>query len=151
MATLWPGFARQSAGSPASYRSIRSIFVLGTPTDLWALRYPEAHPLLMLERAGGGPTGRRHLDAASPAGTVRVRSGALSEWAAVLFASEQMDEDPGWRPLDSGELVHVDGDLHTTSHVVVEAPPAHQIHLEDLDSRAHASQRPAGGPHASAP
>jgi glutamine amidotransferase len=56
-------------------------FVLATSTDLWALRYPEPNPLLMLERASGGPTGSRHLDAASPAGTVRVRSSALAERA----------------------------------------------------------------------
>jgi hypothetical protein len=38
-------------------------------------------------------------DAASPAGTVRVRSGALGTRAAVIVASEQMDEDPRWRML----------------------------------------------------
>jgi predicted glutamine amidotransferase len=64
----------------------------------------------MLERAIGGPSGRRHLDAASAAGTVRVRSRALAERAAVVFASEEMDEDPGWRSLEPGELVHVDAD-----------------------------------------
>jgi hypothetical protein len=48
--------------------------VLATPTDLWALRYPDTHRLMILERAIGGPTGERHLDAASPAGTFRQRS-----------------------------------------------------------------------------
>jgi predicted glutamine amidotransferase len=120
-------------------------FVLSTPTDLWALRYPEANPLLMLERGIGGPTGHRHLDAASPAGTVRVRSGALAERAAVIFASEQMDEDDGWRELEYGELVRVGPDLEVTSRVVLEEPPAHQLRIEDLDPTAAASQRtPAG-------
>jgi glutamine amidotransferase len=115
--------------------------VVSTPTDVWALRYPESHELLVLERAVGGPTGGRHLDAASAAGTIRVRSGALAEQRAVIFASEEMDEDPGWRALEPGELMHVDADLEVTSRVAVAAPPAHQLRLEDLDPRAAASQR----------
>src|SRR4051812_1894632 len=116
-------------------------FVLTTPDEVWALRYPEAHELLMLERASGGPTGARHLDAASGAGTVRVRSAALADRASVLFASEHMDEDAGWIGLGSGELVHVDRDLEVTRHIVIDRPPAHQLRLEDLDPRAAASQR----------
>jgi hypothetical protein len=77
--------------------------LLATTLGLWALRYPEINPLLMLERAIGGPSGRRHLDAASAAGTVRVRSRALADRAAVVFASEEMDEDPGWRSVEPGE------------------------------------------------
>jgi predicted glutamine amidotransferase len=116
-------------------------FVLTTPEELWAFRYPEAHELLMLERASGGPTGARHLDAASGAGTVRVRAAALADRASVLFASERMDEDAGWVGLGSGELVHVDPDLEVTRHTVIDRPPAHQLRLEDLDPRAAASQR----------
>ena len=119
--------------------SINLIFA--TPRDLWALRYPETNPLRMMERAIGGPTGSRHLDAASSAGTVRVRSRGLAEQAAVIFASEPMDEDPGWRSLESGELVHVDDDLRVTSRMVLDEPPAHRLRLEDLDVRAAASQR----------
>jgi hypothetical protein len=95
----------------------------------------------MMERAIGGPTGSRHLDAASSAGTVRVRSRGLAEQAAVIFASEPMDEDPGWRSLEPGELVHVDDDLQVTSGMVLDGPPAHRLRLEDLDVRAAASQR----------
>jgi glutamine amidotransferase len=94
----------------------------------------------VLERAVGGPTGVRHLDAASPAGTVRVRSAALASQASVIFASEQMDEDPGWRMLEPGELVHVGLDLEVTTRVVMDEPPAHLVRLEDLDARAAASQ-----------
>ena len=120
-------------------------FLLATPTALWALRYPETNPLQMLERAIGGPSGTRHLDAASSAGTVRVRSGALAEQAAVIFASEPMDEDPGWRSLEPGELVHVDDNLEVTSRIVLEGAPAHRLRLEDLDVRAAASQRDRRG------
>jgi glutamine amidotransferase len=110
--------------------------VLATATELWALRYPATHQLMLLERPTGGQTRGRHLDAASPAGTVRVRSGALKERAAVIFASEQMDEDPGWRMLAAGELVGVDQELHVRSRIAIEEPPAHPIPLEDLDPRA---------------
>jgi glutamine amidotransferase len=117
-------------------------FVLADATDVWALRYPEPHPLLMLERPiGGNSSAARHLDAASPAGTVRVRSGALAKRAAVLFASEQMDEDAGWRSLEVGELVHVDGDLNVQSRIALDRAPAHQLTLEDLGVHAAASQR----------
>ena len=115
--------------------------VLATPSELWALRYPESHRLMMLERAIGGPTGERHLDAASPAGAVRVRSAALGARAAVIFASEQMDEDAGWRMLEPGELVRVDRDLRVTSQIAIKSPPAHLVRLEDVDPRIARSQR----------
>jgi predicted glutamine amidotransferase len=116
-------------------------FVLATPTDLWAFRYPETNTLLMLERLSGGPTHQRHLDAASPAGTVRVRSGELASHPAVLFASEQMDEDPGWRSLEPGELVHVSEALEVRTSIVLDQPPARLLRLKDLDPQAAASQR----------
>ncbi|HTX32555.1 MAG TPA: class II glutamine amidotransferase [Solirubrobacteraceae bacterium] len=114
--------------------------VLITATDLWALRYPDVHELHVLERAAGGPRGNRHLDHASARGSIRVRSGDLAHRPAVIVASEEMDEDPGWRALQSGELVHVDSDLHTTVHRVIERPPAHQLTLAQLEPKAAASQ-----------
>ena len=116
--------------------------VLITPTELWALRYPDVHDLYVLERAAGGPSGRRHLEHASARGSIRVRSGELAHRRAVVVASEQMDEDAGWRRLESGELVHVDGDLKTTIHRVIVRPPAHQLRLADLGEKAAASQAP---------
>jgi len=114
-------------------------FILADQSDLWVLRYPETHALLMLERAPGGPTGVRHLDAASRAGTVRVRSAALATQASVIFATEQMDEDAGWRMLDPGELMHVDADLRCSS-LTIDEPPAHLLTLADLEPHAAASQ-----------
>jgi glutamine amidotransferase len=116
-------------------------FVMATASDVWALRYPETHPLHVLERATGGPTGHRHLDAASPAGTIRVRSGDLADNPAVIFASEQMDEDAGWVDLTPGELVHVDVHLNVERTMIAPEPPRHQLRLEDLGARASASQR----------
>lgn len=53
--------------------------ILTTPTELWALRYPDTHELLVLQRAAGGPHSGRHLEHASTAGRIRARSGALSD------------------------------------------------------------------------
>ncbi|MGH3843842.1 MAG: class II glutamine amidotransferase [Pseudonocardiaceae bacterium] len=106
--------------------------IVTTPSDLFALRYPETHELLVLHRCAGGPHGHRHLDQASAAGRVRVRSGALAVAPAVVVASERMDEDPGWRSLTPGELLHVDGHLRVDSTIAVEHPPAHQLTLDDL-------------------
>jgi predicted glutamine amidotransferase len=116
--------------------------VLVTPAGLWALRYPETHDLFVLERAAGGARGGRHLDHASRAGRIRVRSGDLSTRAAVVIASERMDEDPGWRNLEPGELLHVDAGLRVGSRVVIAGPPAHPLTLAELDPRAAASQAP---------
>lgn len=114
--------------------------VLTTPSDLWALRYPESNELYVLERAPGGSHGRRHLDVAGGAGTVRVRSEDLAEAPAVVVASERMDDDPGWRPLRSGELLRVDEELNVTSTTAVVGPPARPLTRADLDARAAASQ-----------
>ena len=114
--------------------------VLITDSELWALRYPDVHELHVLERDAGGPGGGRHLDHASARGSIRVRSGDLGRLPAVIVASEEMDEDSGWRPLQSGELVHVGPDLRTTVTRAIERPPAHQLTLADLDPKAAASQ-----------
>jgi len=120
--------------------------VLITPDELWALRYPDVHELYVLERAAGGPTGRRHLDHASARGSVRVRAGDLAERPAVIVASERMDEDPGWRALSSGELLHVDPDLCVSITRPLDRPPAQQLTLADLGDKAAASQAPAHTP-----
>jgi glutamine amidotransferase len=115
--------------------------VLTTPDQLWALRYPENHELLVLERRAGGPAGDRHLEHASAPGTVRVRSRDLAAVPAVVVASERMDEDPGWRSLGSGELLHVGPGLEVTSTLVLDRPPEQPLTLAALDPRARASQR----------
>ena len=114
--------------------------VLTTASELWALRYPDSHELHLLERVAGGPSGGRHLEHASARGSVRVRSGQLANRPAVIVATEPMDEDAGWRPLESGELLHVDGQLRVTSRRALERPPAHPLTLAQLDPRAAASQ-----------
>ncbi len=112
--------------------------VLITASDLWALRYPDTHDLFVLEREAGG--GALHHASAR---RIRVHSEGLSDRPAVVVATERMDDDPGWRPLRSGELLHVDGDLQVSSLQVLDSPPAHPLTLADLGERAAASQ--AGG------
>ena len=116
--------------------------VLATADGLWALRYPDVHELWILERAAGGPHGARHLDAASAAGRVRVRSAPLAWQPSVIVASEPMDEDPGWRALESGELVDVGPTLKVDSTIALDGQPAHPLTLADLEPRAAAAQAP---------
>jgi hypothetical protein len=56
---------------------------------------------------------------------VPASSSPASGWTTI----------PGWRLLEPGELVHVDGDLNVTSRIDLGDPPAHLIRLEDPDPR----------------
>jgi len=119
---------RAAVGWVADELPIVSInFVLVTPTDLWALRHPETNTLYVLERpaGGGGDAGgvRRaageaaRLEQISSHGT-RVVSDEGRDRPVVVIASERMDDDPGWRELGSGELVHVGRSLVVESEMV---------------------------------
>jgi glutamine amidotransferase len=110
--------------------------VLTTASELWALRYPDTHELHVLERDAGGGA----LEHAGSGGTVRVRAEELDGRPAVIVASEPMDDDPGWRALASGDLLHVDPDLEATVTNVLDRPPAHPLSLADHDPHAAASQ-----------
>ncbi|MEV6097052.1 class II glutamine amidotransferase [Nocardia sp. NPDC051981] len=115
--------------------------ILTTATELWALRYPDTHDLYVLERAAGGAQGDRRLDHASHRHRgIRTSSGALTDYPAVVIASERMDDDPGWRLLASGELLHVNGHLDVRSSIIRDSPPRHLLSLTDLDETAAASQ-----------
>ncbi len=136
------GIAAAARWVAAELRMYAINLILASADGLWALRYPDRNELWILERGAGGPRGTRHLDAASAAGSVRVRSAALARQPAVIVASEPMDEDPGWRALASGELVHVAPTLKVESTIALDGPAAHQLTLDDLDSRAAAAQAP---------
>ncbi|ATL68241.1 class II glutamine amidotransferase [Nocardia terpenica] len=113
--------------------------VLTTATELWALRYPDTHDLFVLHRAAGGAGGNRHLDHSGRTG-IRARSGELGGYPAVVVASERMDEDPGWRNLAPGELLHVDERLGIHASMIRKSPPRHRLSLAHLDAHAAASQ-----------
>ncbi|WP_410622869.1 class II glutamine amidotransferase [Amycolatopsis sp. cmx-8-4] len=119
--------------------------IITTPTDLWALRYPDTHPLYVLARPAGGHQGHRHLEHASASGRVRVRSGDLAAVPATVVASEPMDEDPLWRLLDPGELLHVGAGQRLTGRIAVPEAPRFRLRSTDLDQQAARSQLPGAG------
>jgi predicted glutamine amidotransferase len=110
--------------------------LLTTPTDVWALRYPDTNELWVLERSiaalgspdGGGPDGGG-FDQRAASGITRVFSGQLAIRPATIIASQPMDTNPLWRLLEPGELIHVDADLRVTSTIVVPDPPASMLEL----------------------
>ncbi|MEU6060906.1 class II glutamine amidotransferase [Streptomyces sp. NPDC047097] len=117
--------------------------VLTTPHELWALRYPRTHRLYVLERRPGGHHGDRHLDHSGERGRMRVHSGELAGAPAVVVASERMDDNPDWRLLEPGELLHAGPDLAVSSRIALPDPPARPLTLADLDPGAAASQTAA--------
>ena len=113
--------------------------IMTTSTDLWALRYPATHPLYILERdPEAEPAPAAPLDARSH--RIHSRSTELSAVRSVLFATEPMNHNPGWRPLSPGELVHVGPDLAVTCAFPFPDQPAHPLTLADLEPSAAASQ-----------
>ena len=118
--------------------------VLTTATDLWALRYPATHELYVLARPAGGTAAGRGLDAATS--RIHARSAELAGQPSVIIASERMDDDPGWRLLDPGELLHVASDLAIESSAPFPPEPRHLLQRADLDPATAASQHPEAGP-----
>ena len=102
--------------------------IVTTDTSLFALRYPEGNTLYLLERGAGGTSGAAPLRHRSSLGT-RVRSEEAARRPVVVLASEPMDDDPGWRPLETGELLHVDQELGVSSSIALASPPAHLMKL----------------------
>src|SRR5215468_2963702 len=115
--------------------------LLITATDLWALRYPATHQLHLLARpAGGTGDGQSGLDHRSD--RIHARSPHLADQPSVIIASEPMDDDPGWRLLLPGELLHVDRTLRISSSAPLPATPRHLLTLAELDEATAASQHP---------
>jgi len=113
--------------------------LLSTATDMWALRYPESNELYLLDRSD--------VQVAQPdpefdlrTKRIRATSDHLANRPSVVFATERMDDDPRWRLLAPGELVHVDKALHITGSVVLPDPPAHLLRNSDLSTHAQQAQ-----------
>lgn len=115
--------------------------VIGTPDELWALRYPANHELYVLDRTVE-PAGPAHpLSVASM--RIRAHVPDLAAQPAVIVATERMDGETGWRLMDSGELLHIGRDLTITSTRPFPTAPKHLLTLADLSPTAAASQAPA--------
>lgn len=98
---------------------------------MWALRYPESNELWVLSPGEGGVSGPGRA------------AGTDGPVPAVVIASEPMDDRPGWRPLQPGELLTVDG-LTETSFFPFD-PLRHPLRRSDLSIREAASQATAPG------
>lgn len=96
--------------------------VVTSPHELWAVRWPDAHDLWLLDRRGERGT----LDHRSSHGT-RVHSPELAAAPSVVVASERLDGSASWRMLAPGELVHVGAELSVTSTVVVDRRPRESL------------------------
>lgn len=114
--------------------------VLSTATDVWALRYQATHELYVLDRRAGGTGPARGLEASS--NRIHARSEHLLGRRSVIFASERMDDDPAWRVLLSGELLHVNSDLDISTSSPFPPTPRHQLTLAQLDPATADSQHP---------
>src|ERR1019366_4547374 len=111
-----------------------------------ALRSPATHELYVLARPAGG-TGTSHgLEAATS--RIHARSPHLASRPSVIIASEQMDDDSGWRLLGPGELLHVRSDLTIDSSHPSPPAPRHLLQRADLDPATAASQHPQAAPAA---
>jgi glutamine amidotransferase len=113
--------------------------ILTTESELFALRYPETNTLYVLVRPAGGHRGGQPLHHRSSLGT-RVHSEEAAQRPVVVLASEPMDQDPGWRTLQAGELLHVGAELKVRSAIALPDAPAHRLELHDLSEHERASQ-----------
>jgi predicted glutamine amidotransferase len=101
--------------------------IVATPSDLWALRYPDIDDLFLLDRAAGGTHGDHQLHGVGQHGGVRVRSSDLTGQRSVVVASERIDENPAWAHIEAGELVHVDKALNLERHTIIDQAPTHRL------------------------
>jgi predicted glutamine amidotransferase len=113
--------------------------LLSTATDLWALRYPQTHELYVSDRREIPADCQFHLRTKR----IRADSDHLRFRPSVVFATERMDDDPRWRLIEPGELVHVDAGLQISSDLVRPDPPRHLLRLRELSVAAQAAQRTA--------
>jgi glutamine amidotransferase len=115
-------------------------FVLATPDDLWALRYPEGNELWIHER-NPAVSATRALEKDSPEGTLHVRSDEAGDRPVVVIASEHMDDNPAWREIEPGTLVHVGPDLVVTEELILPDPPAQLMELTGRAADSQAQER----------
>lgn len=112
-------------------------FLLAEAGHLWAFRYPETNPLLLLERE---PTGDGLVEDDS-AGTLHLHTQHGIGHRVVVVASEQMDQEPGWGPIEPGELVHIGPDLVVDREGVAPDPPRHRMVLPGHAARSQSFER----------
>ena len=113
-------------------------FVLGEVGHLWAFRYPEHNPLLVLEHAGADS---RPLVERDAHGTLSMRADPRGDQRMVVIASERMDADPGWQEVGVGELIHVGPELELDRQTLLTEPPRHPMVLSGRAEQSQAYER----------
>ncbi|MGE2715807.1 class II glutamine amidotransferase [Mycolicibacterium litorale] len=108
--------------------------LLATPTDMWALRYPDTHALYLLDRTAAADTGF-----SLRTNRISASSAHLVKWPSVVFATEPMDDEQ-WQLMEPGELVHVDAGLRITRRMELPDPPVHRLARADLSATTAESQ-----------
>ena len=103
--------------------------IVAAPGELWALRYPAAHALHILERPAGPSQSQARQGLHVRSATSSMHAPALHDTPSVVVASEELDGESGWRMLAPGELVHVRPDLSIHSAVVITQSPARLVPL----------------------
>lgn len=111
--------------------------VITAERELWALRYPDTHSLLFLDRRMPSRGSLRHEDARG----ISLSAESLGSTPSVIVASEAMDDDPNWQSLRSGELLHVRPDLAIDRQVILPDPPVRRITDADLQAHQVEAQR----------
>ncbi|OBH06409.1 class II glutamine amidotransferase [Mycobacterium sp. E1747] len=117
--------------------------LLSTGTDMWALRYPETHELYILDRSDDAPAQAPTFDLRT--NRIHARSEHLCTRPSVVFATERMDDDPRWRLLEPGELVHVGAALRVERRLILPDPPAHLLRRTELSARVQEAQHALPG------
>ena len=107
--------------------------------ELIAVRLPATNELWILERPAAVDSPSDGFEQSSDSLAVRARSEDPHGASSVVIASEPLDDDPAWRLLDSGELVHLTADGALTSEHPF-GPLARALSIEDLGLSAAASQ-----------
>jgi predicted glutamine amidotransferase len=108
-------------------------FVLATPDELWALRYPEGNELWALPHE---PTDEPLSERGSH-GEITVQMDEARDKPVVVVASERMDDDPRWSEVKPGELLRVGPDLDYSLEMILPDPP---VHMMELTGKEAASQ-----------
>ena len=114
--------------------------LLSTATDMWALRYPEAHELYVLDRRYEQRTGAPDPEFDLRTDRIRAQSEHLCTRSSVVFASEPMDDDPRWSLLEHGELVHVNAGLQIARSMALPDLPTHLLRRSDLSAPVQQAQ-----------
>ncbi|OBH25617.1 class II glutamine amidotransferase [Mycobacterium sp. E1715] len=117
--------------------------LLSTATDMWALRYPDTHELYILDRSDDAAIQAPAFDMRTS--RIHARSEHLCTRSSVVFATERMDDDPRWRLLEPGELVHVDATLRVDRRLILPSPPAHLLRRAELSAPVQEAQHALPG------